>query len=44
LGFIISTGIVRALDRFDMAVYVEAIVPLWPCWVRSPSIGPGQHW
>lgn len=39
------TGIVRALNRFDMAVYVEAIVPSGRLvaaliiWVTGPSVG-----
>lgn len=39
------TGIVRALHRFDMAVYVEAIVPLGrllaalTIWATGPSVG-----
>ena len=38
------TGIVRALDRFDVAVYVEAIVPLGrliaavAIWLTGPSL------
>ena len=38
------TGIVRALDRFDLAVYVEAIVPLGrlaaavAIWLTGPSL------
>ncbi len=38
------TGIVRALDRFDMAVYIEAIVPLGrliaaiAIWLTGPSL------
>ncbi|MDP3677361.1 MAG: oligosaccharide flippase family protein [Novosphingobium sp.] len=38
------TGIVRALDRFDMAVYVEAIVPLGrlaaaaAIWATGPTV------
>jgi O-antigen/teichoic acid export membrane protein len=38
------TGIVRALDRFDMAVYVEAVVPVGrllaavAIWVTGPSV------
>jgi O-antigen/teichoic acid export membrane protein len=38
------TGIVRALDRFDMAVYVEAIVPIGrlaaavAIWLTGPSV------
>jgi len=39
------TGIVRALDRFDMAVYVEAIVPIGrlfaavAIWWTGPTVG-----
>ncbi|MFK4872646.1 lipopolysaccharide biosynthesis protein [Novosphingobium sp. ZW T3_23] len=39
------TGIVRALNRFDMAVYVEAIVPSGrlaaslAIWLTGPSVG-----
>ncbi|MHA6317741.1 lipopolysaccharide biosynthesis protein [Altererythrobacter sp. CAU 1778] len=39
------TGIVRALDRFDMAIYVEAIVPIGrlaaaaAIWLTGPSLG-----
>lgn len=39
------TGIVRALHRFDMAVYVEAVVPLGrvlaavAIWLTGPSVG-----
>lgn len=39
------TGIVRALNRFDMAVYVEAVVPLGrvlaavAIWQTGPSVG-----
>lgn len=39
------TGIVRALDRFDMAVYVEAVVPLGrlfaalAIWWTGPTVG-----
>ncbi|MFC0205167.1 lipopolysaccharide biosynthesis protein [Novosphingobium soli] len=39
------TGVVRALDRFDMAVYVEAIVPSGRLaaalliWATGPSVG-----
>lgn len=39
------TGIVRALDRFDMAVYIEAVVPLGrlaaavTIWLTGPSVG-----
>jgi len=39
------TGIVRALDRFDMAVYVEAIVPVGrllaalAIWWTGPTVG-----
>ncbi|MCA1661611.1 MAG: lipopolysaccharide biosynthesis protein [Novosphingobium sp.] len=38
------TGIVRALDRFDMAVYVEALVPIGRLaaavgiWLTGPSV------
>lgn len=38
------TGIVRALDRFDLAVYVEAIVPIGrlaaavAIWLTGPSV------
>jgi O-antigen/teichoic acid export membrane protein len=38
------TGIVRALDRFDVAVYVEAVVPVGrlaaaaAIWVTGPSV------
>lgn len=38
------TGIVRALDRFDMAVYVEAVVPIGrlaaaaAIWATGPSV------
>ena len=38
------TGIVRALDRFDVAVYVEAVVPLGrliaatAIWLTGPSV------
>ena len=38
------TGIVRALDRFDVAVYVEALVPLGrltaaaAIWITGPSL------
>jgi O-antigen/teichoic acid export membrane protein len=38
------TGIVRALDRFDMAVYVEALVPVGrliaavAIWLTGPSV------
>jgi len=38
------TGIVRALDRFDLAVYIEAIVPLGrlvaaiAIWMTGPSL------
>ena len=38
------TGIVRALDRFDMAVYVEALVPIGrlaaaaAIWASGPSV------
>jgi len=38
------TGIVRALDRFDLAVYVEAVVPLGrliaavAIWLTGPSV------
>ena len=38
------TGIVRALDRFDMAVYVEALVPLGrlaaavTIWASGPTV------
>ena len=38
------TGIVRALDRFDMAVYVEALVPVGrliaavAIWLSGPSV------
>jgi O-antigen/teichoic acid export membrane protein len=38
------TGIVRALDRFDMAVYVEALVPIGrlvaaaAIWATGPSV------
>ena len=38
------TGIVRALDRFDMAVYVEAVVPVGrlaaaaAIWASGPSV------
>jgi len=38
------TGIVRALDRFDMAVYVEAVVPIGrllaavAIWVSGPTV------
>ncbi|MFA7585325.1 MAG: lipopolysaccharide biosynthesis protein [Novosphingobium sp.] len=39
------TGIVRALHRFDMAVYVEAVVPIGrlaaavAIWMTGPSVG-----
>ena len=39
------TGIVRALDRFDMAVYVEAVVPIGrllaalAIWWTGPTVG-----
>lgn len=39
------TGIVRALHRFDMAVYVESVVPLGrllaavAIWMTGPSVG-----
>lgn len=39
------TGIVRALHRFDMAVYVEAVVPIGrvlaavAIWLTGPSVG-----
>ncbi|GGD76604.1 teichoic acid transporter [Croceicoccus mobilis] len=38
------TGVVRALDRFDMAIYVEAVVPLGrllaavAIWLTGPSL------
>ncbi|HEX2792885.1 MAG TPA: lipopolysaccharide biosynthesis protein [Croceicoccus sp.] len=46
LGALVSapTGIVRALDRFDIAVYIEAVVPLGrlaaavAIWLTGPSL------